>query len=82
VEFFLDIHATVDHANNGNLIGIDSVKDQMDPNHETTEPGSKTRTFSANEWKSGQVLEIRVDPPNKSIGSAVTMFFEVSVNAK
>jgi hypothetical protein len=67
VEFFFDIHAAVDHADDCNLTVLDCVKDQVESYHETTESGGKARTFPANEWKSGQVLEIRVDPLNEVI---------------
>ena len=53
VEFFVDIHAAVDHANDGDLIGIDGVKNQIETDHETTQPGSKARTLSTDEGKSG-----------------------------
>jgi hypothetical protein len=82
VEFFFDIHAAVDHANNGNVTGLDRVKDQVESYHEATEPGSKTRTFPANEWKSSQVLEIGIDSLNEVIRRIRTAFFEVPIDAK
>jgi hypothetical protein len=82
VEFFFDIHTAVDHTNDGNLIGLDRIKDQMETYHKATEPGSKARTFSANEWKSGQVLEICIDSLNEVISRIRTAFFEIPIDAK
>jgi len=82
VEFFFDIHTAIDHANDCNLTGLDSVKDQVESYHETTEPGSEARTFSANKWESSQVLEIRIDPLNEVIRRIRTSFFEVPIDAK
>ena len=53
MEFFFDIHTAVDHANDCNLTGPDRVKNEVESYHETTEPGSKARTFPANEWELG-----------------------------
>ena len=82
MEFFFDIHAAVNHAYDGNLTGLDRLKDQVESYHEATEPGSKARTFPANEWKSGQVLEIRIDSLNEVICRIRTAFFEVPIDAK
>ena len=82
MEFFFDIHTAVDHANYGNLTGLDRVKNEVESYHEATEPGSKARTFPANEWKSSQVLEIRIDSLNEVIRRIRTAFFEVPIDAK
>jgi hypothetical protein len=82
VEFFFDVHAAVDHTNNGDLIELNRVEDQMESYHKTTEPGSKTRTFPANKWKSSQVREIRIDPLNEVVRRIRTSFFEIPIDSK
>jgi hypothetical protein len=82
VEFFFDIHAAVDHANDCNLTGLNRVKDQVESYYEATEPGSEARTFPANEWKSSQVLEIRIDSLNEVIRRTLTSFFEIPIDSK
>jgi hypothetical protein len=82
VEFFFDIHAAIYHTNNRDLIRFNRVKDQMESYHETTEPGSKARTFPANEWKSSQVLEIRIDSLNEVIRRIRTSYFEIQIDSK
>ena len=82
MKFFIHIHATVDHANDGDLIGFDSVKDQMETDHEATQSGSKVRTFASDEWKSSQVFEIRINSPNESVGSIPIALFDVTMDAE
>ena len=53
MKFFIDIHAPVNHTNNRDLIGVDGVKDQMEPDYKTTEPRSKPRSLSPDEWEMG-----------------------------
>ena len=49
-----------------NLTEFYRVKDQLEilPRGNAV-PGSKARTFPANEWKLSQVLEIRINFPNE-----------------
>jgi hypothetical protein len=82
VEFFFDIHATVDNANDNNLIGLDRVKDQVESYHKATEPRSKARTFPANERKSGQVLKIRIDSLDEVVRRIRIAFFQIPIDAK
>jgi hypothetical protein len=56
-------------ANDGDPVRADSPEDQMQADHETAETGSKAGTIASDERKSSQVLEIRIDPANKSDGS-------------
>jgi hypothetical protein len=49
VKFFVNIHAAVDYADNGDLIGIDDVKDQMQAHHEAPKLWSQTGAFLSDE---------------------------------
>jgi hypothetical protein len=82
VEFFFDIHTAVDHTNDSNLIGLDRVEDEVASYHEAAEPRRKARTFPANEWKSSQVFEIRIDSLNEVIRRIRTAFLEIPIDAK
>jgi len=42
VEFFIDIHAPVNNANDRDLIGADYVEQQIEANHKTPEPWRKS----------------------------------------
>jgi hypothetical protein len=58
------------------------MKNQVLPNHQTTQALGKAGTLPSNEGESGQVLEIRVDPSHKSMGGIGTAFFDLRVDAE
>ena len=44
-EFFLNIHASIDYADDNNLVGFDHIKDQVLPDDEATATTGKTGTI-------------------------------------
>ena len=82
MKFFVDIHAIVNHANDSDFIGVDSVKDQMQAHYKTTEPRSKCRSRSPDEWETGQIVEVGIDPLNESIGRIRAAFIKMAIDTK
>jgi len=74
VEFFINIHASIDHANDDNLIDSNDVKDEIQTDDKTPQALRKSRPFSCDEWKAGQIIEIGIDPVNESVGSIRAAF--------
>jgi hypothetical protein len=66
VKFFINVHTAIDHANYSDLIGIYSIKDQMEANHQAAQFHGQTRSLATDEWEACEVLEIVVDPADES----------------
>jgi hypothetical protein len=61
LKFFVDIHAAIDQPNDGNVIAIDGVENEMKSDNKTPQPRSEIRAFPADEGKSREIFEILID---------------------
>jgi hypothetical protein len=82
VEFFIDIHAAIDYANDGNLPTLDSVKDQVQTDDQTAQAGRKAGAFPSYKWKSKQILEIGINPSNERICSLRIALLDIAMDMK
>jgi hypothetical protein len=82
LKFFVDIHAAIDHPNDGNVIAIDGVKNEVKSDNKTPQAGSEVGAFPADEGKSREIVEILIDPANEVIGGSRTALVEILKNSK
>jgi precorrin-6B methylase 2 len=82
LKFFVDIHAAIDHPNDGNVIAIDGVENQVKSGNKTPQPGSEVGAFPADEGKSREIFETLIDPANEIIGGGRTALVEILKNSK
>jgi len=54
----------------------------MQADYKTTEPRSKRRSRSPDEWETGQIVEVGINPLNESIGSIRAAFIKMAEDTK
>jgi hypothetical protein len=82
LKFFSNVHAAIDYPNDRDLVHADDVKYQIKSGHDTPQTGIKTRTLAANERKSGQIFEVRINSSNERVGRLRTPLFDVVMDVK
>jgi hypothetical protein len=82
LELLLDIHATVDHPDDGESILIDDIEHQMAANNETPDPCSKTYAWATQKRKTRQVRKAAVEFRGQRIGRRLVPIREVLVDAQ